>query len=219
MHTIEAKPQAGDRHSRQWQDAVALAQVAVAEMLVRRIGTGRFDGTTYRRWLAMESLACRIGALSLDAVSEWHGAHSALRTTSMAWAMDLRDLAQASACDMRALGGDIHPPPDELACWHAFVAATAGSQRAGEALGAVLLHSRLADGPVRAVMATLAEMPFARPHAGRYLELRLGAGSPADRAQLLDAYSASALSVGAQRVATLYCSALATIVGAPARPG
>ena len=207
-HTIEA------RHARRWQDVVALAQVDVAAVLARAIAQGLLDRDRYQDWLAMESVACRIGALSLDAVACWHGAQPPLRVAAQAWALELREQAQHAARDVRVLDGMAATPPEALGQWRAFASTAGGSQRAGEVLGAMLLHARLFDGPVRAVVGAVRAMPFA--HGGQYLARRLLGGPDGDsqaRSDLLDAYSAAALAVGAQRAAGWYHAALVSICG------
>ncbi len=206
---VAAPAQAAERPVRRWQDVVELCQVDIAEALTREIGAGRFDRACYQNWLAMESVACRIGALSLDAVAEWHGAQPALQATARLWACDLREDAQVAARDVRVLDGMAASPPPPLAQWHAFANAAGASQRAGEALGAVLLHSCLFDGAMRPAVATLGLLPFTR--GSHYLQRRLQSAYARDPecAALLDAYAATALAVGAQRAAGWYRDALA----------
>ncbi|MFC5578938.1 hypothetical protein ACFPOA_13070 [Lysobacter niabensis] len=201
------------RHPRRWQDVVALAQVDVAAVLARAIAHGSLDRDRYQDWLAMESVACRVSALSLDTVACWHGAQPALRATAQTWAAELRELAQVAARDVRVIDGVAATPPTAMGHWHAFACSAGGSQRAGEVLGGVLLHGRLYEGPVRAVATAILTMPFS--HGGQYLVRRLRADTGIAthaRDALLDVYSASALAVGAQRAAGWYHAALASSV-------
>lgn len=196
---------AGEASARRWEDVVELARVEVAEALSRSIGLGRFDRVRYQNWLAMESVICRIGALSLDAVASWHGSQPAWQATAQAWAARLREDARTAAHDVRVLDGVAHAPPAALGAWHAFAVEAGGSQRAGEALGAVLMHDRLMDGAMRPVALTIAGLPFGI--GGQYLQRRLAAASGPDGCDaLLDAYAASSLAVGAQRAAH-WCAA------------
>ena len=210
----EAEERAGrERHpARRWQDVVELARVELAEALARSIGSGRFDRRCYQNWLAMESAACRIGALSLDAVACWHSSQTALLATARNWANDLREDAQAAARDVRVLDGMAAAPPAALGQWHAFAGAAGGSQRAGEVLGAVLLHGQLLGGPMRAVAAAIGALPFAL--GGHYLPRRAQAGYATEAGcdLLLDAYAATALAVGAQRAAGWYRAAMVEIL-------
>jgi hypothetical protein len=223
MQAINAMPELanGEQHPRRWQDVVALARVGVAETLARAIAQGALTRNGYQDWLAVESVACRIGALSLDAVAGWHVNQPVLRATALAWALELRDRAQSAARDVRVVDGMAAAPPPTIAQWHAFVCSAAASQRAGEALGSVLLHGHLFAEPMRAVIATILEMPFSR--GGQYLAARLRADLPAatqeERDALCNAYSASALAVGAQRAAGWYRAALSAVMsGAKTTP-
>ena len=203
---------AGDSSARRWQEVVELAQVDVAEALARSIGLGRFDRVRYQNWLAMESVICRIGALSLEAVASWHGSQPAWRASAQAWAERLREDARTAAHDVRVLDGVADASPAALGAWHAFAVEAGGSQRAGEALGTVLLHDRLVDGPMRPVAVTVCELPFGV--GSQYLRRRMEARSPADRGELLDAYAAASLAVGAQRAAHWYAAAMAEVLRA-----
>lgn len=200
------------RPSRRWQEVIQLAQVDLAEALARRVGAGRFDRSCSRAWLALESVACRIGALSLDAVARWHGTQPDLQATAGDWARDLRDDAQAAMDDIHALDGSAGAPPSVLGEWHAFAVVAADSQRAGEVLGATLLHAGLIGGPMRVIAATLATLPCGGSH---YLARRLQPDRTRDaagRALLVDVYAAPSLSVGAQRAAVWYRAALAEVL-------
>jgi hypothetical protein len=213
-----------ERHARRWEDVAQLAQQDLARQLSRRLGAGAFDRHRYQNWLAMESATCRICALSLDAVAGWHGSQPELQATATAWAGELRDLAHAAARDVRVLDGMASAPPPALARWHAFVDEAAGSQRAGEVLGAVLLHTWLTEGPARAAVAAMGSLPFVARGVDHYLRRRLRAHPDGGgRAGLLDAYAASALTVGAQRAANWYRAALEQVLeppetGAPSAP-
>jgi hypothetical protein len=205
----------GGTSARRWQDVVELAQINVAEALARAIGLGRFDRVRYQNWLAMESVLCRIGALSLDAVASWHGSHRVLQATVCDWAARLRVDAQAASHDIRVLDGMAYASPNALAAWYSFACTAASSQRAGEALGAVLLHEHLFQGPMMAVVGTLTTMQFGV--GGQYLKRRLGAAEVGEDvlawSAVLDAYASASLAVGAQRAANWYTAALAQALG------
>ncbi len=114
---------------------------------------------------------------------------------------------------VRVLDGMANAPPSALMRWHAFVDEAAGSQRAGEVLGAVLLHIWLTEGPARGA-AAMGSLPFVA--RGHYLQRRLRA-DPDDggHAELLDAYAASALAVGARRAANWYRASLGQVLEVP----
>lgn len=202
----------GEPPARRWQDVVELAQVEFAEVLTRCIGMARFDRVRYQNWLAMESVLCRIGALSLDAVASWHGSQPAWQASAQAWAARLREDAHVAAHDVRVLDGLADASPAALGAWHAFAVEAGGSQRAGEALGAVLLHDRLIEGPMRPVAITITELPFGV--GSQYLRRRMQQPSGAEhREELLDAYAAASLAAGAQRAAHWYAAAMADVLG------
>jgi hypothetical protein len=209
---------AGEASARRWEDVVQLAQVDVAEALARSIGLGHFDRVRYQNWLAMESVLCRIGALSLDAVASWHVSQPALRATALAWALELRDHAKCAARDVRVIDGIATTPPPTMAQWHAFVCSAAASQRVGEALGSVLLHEHLFAGPMQVVIATILKMPFSSGSQYPAAILRPGqlAAVQEEREALCNAYSRSALAVGAQRAASWYQAALSVVTSASA---
>lgn len=204
-----------------WQDVARLAQFDVAGALSRAIGNGCLDRDRYQNWLAMESALGRIGALSLDAATRWHGSQPAWQASALAWAGQLREQAAAAAQDVQAMGG-IAVSVLPLEQWRAFIESTCGSQRAGEAIGTVLLHAHLNEGPMRSLLATIRTLPFAGPGRDRYLACRL---RPMDeqvrqrREALLDAYSATALSTGAQRAARWYGAGMMRLLApAPTSP-
>jgi hypothetical protein len=199
------------KHRQRWQDVARLAQLDVAEALSRAIGNGGLDQDVYRNWLAMESALCRIGALSLDAAARWHASQPALQAGALAWSGQLREQAACAAQDVQALGGNAAVSELPLAQWRAFIESTCGSQRAGEAIGTVLLHAHLSEGPMRSLLATIRTLPFAGPAWERYLLCRLRPMDEAARQQreaLLDAYSATALATGAERAARWYGAAM-----------
>lgn len=211
---IQIKPDAmacavGEMHARRWQEAIALAQGERAKALGRRLEEGRLDRIRYRNWLAMELEACRIGVLSLQAVAAWHGPQPALQMAALAWTDRVREDAHAAAHDLHTL--DAAPPPPVLLLqqWRTFAGAAGSSQRAGEVLGAALLHDGLFDGPMHAVATAISALPFAVD--GRYLSRRLrsASGTAAEQTALLGAYAATALAVGAQRAAGWCREALA----------
>lgn len=219
---MKTERSAGDERQavRRWQDVVLLAQLDLARQLAHGLAGGALDRSRYQDWLAMESATCRICALSLDAVANWHGSQAGLQAIATAWAGDLRDFAQAAARDVRTLDGMANAPPPALQRWHAFVGEAAGSQRAGEVLGAVLLHTWLMEGPARAAVAALGSLPFVARGVDHYLQRRLCADPDAGgRAVLLDAYAATALAVGAHRAANWYRVALAQVLQAPENGG
>lgn len=210
----------GERPPRRWEDAVEQARDDIAAALSRALGRGRLGRRGYQDWLAMESEVCRIGAYSLVAVAGWHGAQPPLRDTALTWAARLEALARDAGDDIRGLDGIAAAPPEPVRRWRSFAEGAGASQRAGEVLGAVLLHDGLAAGPLLPVLQALATLPGAG--GGRYLRQRLGpAGGRhgSDRGALLDAYAGSALAVGAQRAAGWYADAIGELLGAPGRTG
>lgn len=200
--------------ARHWRDVVLSAQHDLAEALASSLRAGHIDRQRYQNWLAMEAGLCRICALSLETIAGWHGAQPELRDASRAWASELGELVMAASCDIRALDGVANALPAALAVWHAFADGAAGSQRAGEVLGAVLLHSRLAGGPAGEVLGLLAAS-LGPTASVRFVVRRLQAGHAAGREALLEAYSASALTIGACRARLWHRSALDTVLRSP----
>ncbi|MBF6026059.1 hypothetical protein IU514_18670 [Lysobacter niastensis] len=201
-----------------WQDVAGLAQIDVAEALSRAIGDGRLDGDRYRNWLAMESALCRIGALTMDAAARWHGTQPDLQACALGWSGHLRGQAAAAALDVQAMGDAASVSALPLDQWRAFIESTCGSQRAGEAVGTALLHGHLSEGAMRPLLGAIRSLPFAGPDRSRYLAKRLepvDEGVREQRKALLNAYSAAALSIGAQRAARWYGEAMSRLL-APA---
>lgn len=201
-------------------DVIQCAQADVVDRLQQAIGTGRFHRARYQDWLAIESAACRIAALSLDAVADWHRQEDDLHATAIGWADELRGWVQLAAADVRRLDGIAAAMPPALAAWHAFHLKAGGSQRAGEALGAAVLQARLLEGPAREPLEALCELPFTHS-ASAYLFARLhanpGHAGHEGRAALLDAYSNTALIAGAQRGAEWMREAFLDVFATPSR--
>lgn len=198
-----------------------MAQQELADTLMRAIGDGRLDRQTYQHWLATESAVCRINALALDALADWHVSVPQLRATARAWATTMRDHALAAAADVRQIDGIAAVTPSQFGLWQVFLQSASHSSRAGEALGAVVLHAQLMHGPVRDAIATVTALPCIPARGSRYLLQRsqpeAGFGQR-DRDALLEAYSGTALSVGAQRAATWHRAALASVLAPVAAP-
>ena len=204
-------PYEKQKYRQRWQDVARLAQLDVAEALSRAIGNGCLDRDRYQNWLAMESALCRVGALTLDAAARWHGSQPALQSIALGWAGQLREQAVAAAQDVQAMGGIASVSALPLEQWRAFIESTCGSQRAGEAIGTVLLHAHISEGPMRRLLATIRTLPFAGPAWDRYLLRRLrpmGDEVHQRHEALLDAYAATALATGAQRAARWYEEAI-----------
>ena len=206
------------RSAGHWQDVVLLAQQALAGTLAQAAADGRLNRQTYQHWLATESAICRINALALDALADWHVSLPQLRAVAHAWATATRDDALMAAADVRAIDGLAAALPSQLAPWQAFLETGSRSSRAGEALGAVVLHAWLMRGPMRDAIAAVTELSFVPIRGSRYL-LRRGqpeaAAEQRERDALLDAYSGAALAAGAQRAAGWYREALAAVLAPP----
>jgi hypothetical protein len=223
MHTVRAQrvieESFGDAPARRWQEGLLRAQQELADALLGGIGDGRLNRASYQHWLATESAVCRINALALDALADWHVSLPQLRATAHAWATTMRDHGLAAAADVRAIDGIAATPPSQFGLWQVFLQSASHGSRAGEALGAVVLHDQLMQGPARDAIAVVAAQPFAR--GGRYL-LQRAQPAPAagqrDRDSLLDAYSGAALAVGTLRAATWYRAALAMVLAPAASP-
>ena len=199
-----------------WQDVVLLAQQALAGTLAHAAANGRLNRQTYQHWLATESAICRINALALDALADWHVSLPQLRAVAHAWATATRDDALIAAADVRAIDGMAAALPSQLAPWQAFLESASRSSRAGEALGAVVLHAKLMRGPMRDAIAAVTELPFVPIRGSRYLLQRDQPEPTAEQRErdaLLDAYSGAALAAGAQRAAGWYRDALAAVLG------
>lgn len=194
-----------------YPDVLRRAQRSAAERLEQASGRGGFGRQGYLDWLMGEAAIAVLCAEAMDDLAGWHGGEPGLRGAAQAWAIELREKARLAAADMRAAGGVASPPLSLLEEWRAFLAGVSGSQRAGEALGAIALHSRLFPGQADAALATLLAMPFARP-ASQYLARCRQAEADAVRVardRLLDAYAGAALAAGAQRAARWALDAIA----------
>jgi hypothetical protein len=225
-----------------WQDVVLAAQRELAGTLEGAIRQGRLTTDPYRNWLALESSLCGINAEALDRAAAWHGAQPALQAHAHAWAGAIRNAAALAAAEAASLGPRRRAPADgaspdvarselptghrvatEVQQWREFMALAVPSARAGEALGVVALHARLMRGPMREAIAAIAGLPWVAGVGCRYLLQRRepDATAPNDYA-LLDAYAASALTVGAQRAARWYRAAMQRVLWpiepAPAKP-
>ncbi len=186
----------------QMAQIIECAQADAADRLCEAVGTGRMTRSRYQDWLALECAACRIAALSLDAVAGWHRNQADLHGTAVAWADELRMRVRLAATDVRRLDGMASALPAALGEWHAFLLQAGGSQRAGEVLGSAVLQAQMLDGRARQAVAAIVELPFAR-YADGYLSALLQPGPDEAvrdaRESLLEAYSSAALIAGAQR--------------------
>lgn len=210
----------GDGHVRTLAQIVLQAQLDAAEALTAAIGDGRLNRARYQDWLAMESAACRIGALALDSVGKWHAANSPLQKAARAWAQEQREFAQLAASDVRAMDGFAAPPPPELGHWQSYITEVGQSQRAGEALGAAVLQASILRGPARDVLAAIATLPLA-VKADLYLARRLQPDASAlhpQRNALQNEYAAAALAAGARRAANWALPCAEATLGANAAP-
>jgi hypothetical protein len=215
-----------------WQDVVLAAQRELAETIGRAIGQGRLTTDPYRSWLALEASLCSINANALDRAAAWHGAQPALQTHAHAWAAAIRNDAALAATEatsrsrrleMPTDGAALHATPSglparhraaaEIQQWLEFMALAVPSARAGEALGAVALHARLMRGPMREAIGGIAVLPWVAGIGCRYLlQRREPDVTPPDDHALLDAYAASALTVGAQRAVGWYRAAMQRVL-------
>jgi hypothetical protein len=202
-----------------WPQVVAAAQSSLADALAEAISARVLDRQRYQHWLAMEFELARIGAGVLERLAAWHGGEPVLRATALAWATSLREDARTAAADVRELDGIAMPPPAPLVRWHLYAESACRSQRAGEALGTVLLHAQLLEGAERGIVELVLELPFLAMGANRWLKRRSGVAPTRgadDRQALIDAWSATALAAGAQRAADWHREALAEVLRAPA---
>lgn len=200
-----------------WMHMAAYAQQVLGGALAAAIAEERLDRECYQHWMAMESAACRVGALALDRLADWHGAQPQLRSTALGWATSLREDALSAAADVRALGGFAASPPEPLARWHAYVEAACHSPRAGEALGTVLLHSHLMEGAAHDAVDLVLELPYLATHGRSWLlrrRERPNARIARERQELMDAWSTAALAAGAQRAAAWHREALHVVLHA-----
>lgn len=217
MQTSARNSEADARRQPAWRQVVASAQSSLARALAEAIAARRLDRQRYQHWLAMEFLLARTGAGVLERLGAWHGGEPPLRATALAWATSLHDDASAAAADVRELGGIAPPPPAALAHWHLYAESAGRSQRAGEALGTVLLHAQLLEGTGRDIVELVLELPFLATGGQRWLRRRSSVvpdPREGDRQALIDAWSAAALAAGAQRAADWHREALADVLHA-----
>lgn len=214
-----------------WQDVVLAAQRDLAGTLDRAIGQGQLTTDPYRGWLALESRLCTINAEALDRAAAWHGAQPALQAQAHGWAAALRNDAALAAKEATSRNRRIPPPhgasPDaapsalptqdraavEIEQWREFMAMAVPSAQAGEALGVVALHARLMRGPMREAIGAVAALPWVAGIGCRYLlQRREPDATTSNDHALLDAYAASALTVGAQRATDWYRAAMQRVL-------
>jgi hypothetical protein len=211
---------------------VLAAQSELAGTLDRAIGQGRLTTDPYRSWLALEASLCSINANALDRAAAWHGTQPALQAHAHAWAATIRNDAAFAATEATSGNRRLRTPPDgasrdatasgmparhrataEIQAWRAFMELAVPSARAGEALGAVALHARLMRGPMREAIGAIAALPWVAGIGCRYLlRRREPDATPSDDHALLDAYAASALTVGAQRATGWYRAAMQRVL-------
>lgn len=203
-----SRPPRGGR----WREVLDQAQQRLAKAVLAAIAAGRLDRGAYQQWLALEYTLCRIDQRALAAIADWHRPQPVLRSAALAWAAEIDEHANLAATAIRALDGIAAVPTPQVEAWRRFVDTASGSARAGETLGAVALHTCLMRGAARSAIAVVRTLPFAAGTAGSHLLCRsLSQAGPAcdARESLLQAYSATALAVGAQRAAAWHRSALA----------
>lgn len=196
------------------EEAILSAQLDLAEDLARAICEGRLTTSRYQHWLACESVLCRLHARALERLSEWHGAQPTLRAAAQQWSMAMCGDALAAAAGSQR---HVLAPMPQLIAWQTFLESTTWSSRAGEAVGAVVLHARLMHGPMHETVKAIALLPQARGDRGQYLLQRCRAEPGAQqqgRSALLDAYSRTALGAGARRVADWYRALLGQVLEA-----
>lgn len=197
-----------------WPDVLDQAQRRLAQAMLDAIGCGRLDRATYQQWLAIEYALCQVDQRALLAIAEWHRAQPALHAAALAWAAEAGEHARLAAADIRALDGIAAAPVPQVEAWRRFVDSACNSPRAGETLGAVVLHAGLMRGAAGSAIAVVMALPFATDLTGSHLSCRSSSpvGPACDaRELLLQAYSATALTVGAQRAAAWHRSALAAV--------
>lgn len=197
--------------ARRWEDVLRPAQRIAAERFAQAGGPDGFGPQAYLDWLMVEAAVAVLCAGAMDDLAAWHGSEPGLRGTAQAWAVELRGMARLAAADLRAIGGVVSPPPPLVEEWRVFLEDASGSQRAGEALGAIALHSRLLPGRAGPALSALLGLPVARA-APHYLARRGHAEADAVRVArdgLLDAYAGAALVAGAQRASTWCLDAIA----------
>jgi hypothetical protein len=192
-----------DGEPRPWPEALRRTQRALGERLQRVLAQGGFDRRRYATWLTGEAGVAVLCADAMDALAGWHASEAALRSIADAWATELRGFARVAAADLRVLAEAPATPSPVLEEWRVFLAGASASQRAGEALGAIALHSRLLPGAADESLASLCGLAFARG-ASQYPARRRQVETSAvreGRDRLLDAYASAALAAGARRAA------------------
>lgn len=206
---VASRPVRGGR----WADVLDQAQQHLARIVLAAVAAGRVNRASYQQWLSIEYALCQIDQHALLAIADWHRGQPALHAAALEWAAEAGEHASLAAIDIRALDGIAAAPLPQIDAWRRFVDTACTSTRAGETLGAVVLHAGLMRGAARAAIAVVATLPFATGPTGGHLSCRSlpRPGSACDaRGSLLQAYSATALAVGAQRAAAWHRSALAT---------
>lgn len=197
---------------KRWQDVLGQGQQCLAEAVLAAVAAGRLDRDAYQRWLAVEYALCLISQRALVAIAEWHRPQPAVYSAVLAWAAEIGGHGDLAAIDIRTLDGVAAAPAPQVEAWRQFAESVSGSTRAGEILGAVVLHARLMQGAAGPAISVVRALSFATGVSGSHLLCRSLPGSRADceaRRSLLQAYSATALAVGAQRAAAWHQAALA----------
>lgn len=195
-----------------WPDVLDQAQQHLAQTVFAAVAGGHLDRAAYQQWLAIEYALCQVDQHALLAIADWHRPQPALRLAAREWAAEIGEHAIQAATDIRALDGIAAAPAPQVEAWRRFVDAASTSTRAGETLGAVVLHACLMRGAARSAVALVRTLPFATGITGGHLLCRsLPRDGPAGdaRESLLQAYSATALAVGAHRAAAWHRAALA----------
>lgn len=203
------RPSRGGR----WPDVLDEAQQNLAQTVFAAVAGGYLDRAAYQQWLAVEYALCQADQRALLAIADWHRPQPPLRLAALEWAAESGEYAHQAATDIRALDGIAAAPVPQVEAWLRFVDTASTSTRAGETLGAVVLHACLMRGAAaRSAVALVRTLPFAAGITGGYLLRRsLPRDRPAGdaRESLLQAYSATALAVGAHRAAAWHRAALA----------
>lgn len=202
----------GNNQPQRWPELLRRAQRDLSERMEQTAGGAGFGPRAYLDWLALAADLDSLCAEAMDALAGWHASEPGLLATAQAWAVELRGMAWLASVDLRAIGEAPSAPPPLLEKWRRFLAVASVSQRAGEALGAIALHSRLFPGVADTALVAWVARPFART-ASQYLRRRRQPEAAAVRAardRLLDAYAHAALAAGAQRAAAWHRAAIAT---------
>lgn len=203
-----SQPSRGGR----WPDVLDQAQQRLAQTVLAAVAAGQMDRAAYQQWLAIEYALCQVDQRALLAIADWHRHQPALRSAALEWAAEAGEHAHQAATDIRALDGIAAAPAPQVEAWRRFVDTASTSTRAGETLGAVVLHACLMRGPARSAIAMVRTLSFATGPTGGHLLCRSFSrtGPACDaRESLLQAYSATALAVGAHRAAAWHHAALA----------